>query len=196
MESFVSYLELGFFHILNLEAYDHLVFILALCAPYSMKEWKKLLVLITAFTLGHCTTLVLATFQLVVFSTPIIEFLIPLTIFITALTNLGQNNQPLSSLFRLRWKSYLLTLFFGLIHGLGFSNFLRSLLGKEADIFTALLAFNIGIEIGQIVIIVLLFALLLGINLFFPIIQRDQNLFISGAAAGIALVLILQTKFW
>jgi cell division protein FtsW (lipid II flippase) len=196
LENFWSYLQLGFHHIANLEAYDHLVFVLVLCAPYSLSHWKDLLVMITAFTLGHSLSLALATLQIVAFPTPVIEFLIPVTIFFTALNNLRAPTESQSLSIKHRWGNYLLALSFGLIHGVGFSNFLRALLGSSADIIGALFAFNVGLEIGQIMIIALLFLLLFVINLFIRIIVRERNLFISGFAAGISLILMLQTKFW
>jgi hypothetical protein len=196
LENFGTYLALGFHHIVNLEAYDHLVFILVLCAPYSLTRWKDLLVLITAFTLGHSISLALATLQIIAFPTSIIEFLIPVTIFLTALNNLRIRPESQGLSLKQRGGNYLLALFFGLIHGVGFSNFLRALLGASANITAALFAFNLGLEIGQILIIALLFLLLFALNLFVRIALRERNLFLSGFAAGISIILMMQTKFW
>ena len=189
---FKTYLELGFDHILDLNGYDHILFIIALCAVYKYAQWKNILILITAFTIGHSLTLALAALDLVVFRADIIEFLIPLTILFTALFNVlkkGDNHDRVMA-------NYGLALFFGLIHGLGFSNFFKSLLGREENITGPLLAFNIGVELGQIVIV--------GITIFIAYLfmsvlkarQRDWNLFISGVAAGISFLLLMDAKFW
>lgn len=189
---FSTYLELGFTHILDIEGYDHILFIIALCAVYKTHQWKQILVLVTAFTIGHCVTLALSALRLVVFPAPIIEFLIPLTILITALFNVSRE-ESLDKSINL---NYLLALFFGLIHGLGFSNFFRALLGKEEDIVQPLLAFNIGVELGQIIIVLCTMALgFLFMNVF-KTKQRAWNLFISGAAAGVAITLLIDAKFW
>jgi len=132
MTTFGLYLSLGFDHIADLAGYDHILFLMALCAVYSLKEWAKVLILVTAFTLGHTLTLALATLDLIRISTSLIEFLIPLTIIITGIWNIIQrpdSDQTLSHRFK-----YGIAMFFGLIHGLGFSNYLRSLLGSEQDL--------------------------------------------------------------
>ncbi len=185
---FGSYLELGFQHIADLMAYDHILFIVALCAIYRLSEWKTILILVTAFTIGHSITLALAALKIVVISTDLIEFLIPLTIFTTAIYNVTRTS---TKKMEMRWY-YLTALFFGLIHGMGFSNFFRSLLGQEADITLPLLAFNIGLEIGQMVIVgFILIANYLFLNVL-KVEQRSWNLFVSGAAAGIAITLMLE----
>ena len=151
------YLKLGIDHILDLAALDHLLFVVALAAVYSIKEWKHILVLVTAFTIGHSITLALATLGILVFNESIIETLIPITIFITAAMNVIERftSDPNRALKR-DWKiKYGLALFFGLIHGLGFSYYLRALLGGESSIVWPLFSFNVGLEIGQLVILVL-----------------------------------------
>ncbi len=124
---------------------------MALCAVYSARDWRKVLILVTAFTVGHSITLALATFGVVAYSSTIIEFLIPCTIFITAVTNLFRSETGVekSSIHI----NYLFAGGFGLIHGLGFSTLLRELLGKSENIVSLLLAFNIGLEFGQIIIV-------------------------------------------
>ena len=151
MSLFELYFILGLQHIADLKGYDHILFILTLCAVYGLKEWKRVLVLITAFTIGHSLTLALATLDLVRVDGDLIEFLIPLTIFITALANLFSRKQKVSP-FQHYFK-YGAALFFGLIHGLGFSNYLRSLLGSERGLALPLFSFNVGIEVGQIIIV-------------------------------------------
>lgn len=187
MSLFEMYLKLGFQHIININGYDHIVFVLALCAGYGIKELKKVLILVTAFTIGHSLTLALSTLKIISIPSDIIEFLIPATILVTALSNVlpfkSRNNRFI----------YIVTLFFGLIHGLGFSNYLKELLGREANIITPLLAFNIGLELGQIVILIAYFLLLfLTVNLF-KVRDNFWRIFISGIAVGIALVLLINT---
>jgi len=194
MSEFLLYFDLGFDHILDLNGYDHLLFIIALCAIYVSSDWKKLLVLVTAFTIGHSLTLALSTFQLVRFDSKVIEFLIPLTIFITAFLNLFRKDRPMYE--RKIKFSYIIALAFGLVHGLGFSNYLRALLGKDADIILQLFAFNVGLEIGQIIIVFIFLAITFVMVDIFGVARRDWKMVISSAIAGIAIMLMLETKFW
>lgn len=184
---FGTYFELGFDHILDIQGYDHILFVIALCAVYAVSQWKQILILVTAFTIGHCITLVLSGLKIVNISADLIEFLIPLTILITAIFNIVKG-KPTDS--KIRW-NYLLALFFGLIHGLGFSNYFRALIGKEENIISMLFPFNLGVELGQIVIV--LCTLLVGYLVMnvFKASQRDWNLIVSGAAAGIAITLMI-----
>jgi len=193
MLDFQLYITEGFRHISDLGAYDHILFLTALCAIYQFSEWKKVLILVTAFTIGHSVTLALATLKIVFFPTEVIEFLIPVTIIITCLFNFfsktdSRNMQNQSMSYR-----YVTTAIFGLIHGLGFSNFLRSMLGKEESIVTPLLAFNIGLEIGQL-LIVLVILLLSGIMTnFLRVKQREWTLVLSGTVLGISITLVQKT---
>lgn len=189
---FSTYLELGFDHILDINGYDHILFIVALCAVYRPAEWKKILVLVTAFTIGHSVTLALSALKIVLFPADVIEFLIPLTILLTALYNVLNTNTDEK---RVIWK-YLLALFFGLIHGLGFSNYFKALIGKEESIVPPLFAFNVGVELGQIIIVLLLMVLTYVVLNVLNRSQKSWNLFVSGAAAGVALTLMIDAKFW
>lgn len=189
---FKTYFTLGFEHILDLNAYDHILFVVALCAVYMVKDWKKILVLVTAFTIGHSITLALSAMKIVVFPADVIEFLIPLTIFITAIFNVTKKHE---SERMVRW-NYFLALFFGWIHGLGFSNFFKSLMGKDENILGPLFAFNVGVEIGQIIIVALTMLLGYVIVSVLGSKHREWNIFVSGAAAGIAIILMMGTKFW
>jgi len=140
MSEFQTYLQLGFEHILDLGGYDHILFIVALCAIYRVEQWKKILILVTAFTIGHSLTLALAALEVVKVNATVIEFLIPVTILLTALYHVFKtdyNNQKAVL-------NYSLALFFGLIHGLGFSNYFRALLGKEESIVQPLFALILG----------------------------------------------------
>jgi len=194
---FKTYLQLGFEHILDPNAYDHILFVIALCAVYQIKEWRKILVLVTAFTIGHSITLALSALKIVVFPAEVIEFLIPLTILATAIFNVvskkrndteGEALAPWSKTVQL---NYLLALVFGWIHGLGFSNFFKALMGPDESILGPLFAFNVGVELGQLIVVALtvIIGYLLVNRLKVP--HREWNLFVSGAAAGIAITLML-----
>ena len=191
MSEFETYLRLGFHHISDLRAYDHILFIVALCAIYEVRHWRQVLILVTAFTIGHSLTLALSTTGLVTIPVKIVEFLIPITILLTAVFNVIGTDRGFAG--RKMNINYGLALFFGLIHGMGFSNYLRMLLGEEESILMPLFAFNVGLEIGQLLIVALVFlGAFLAMNVF-AVKHRDWNIFVSGAAFGIALVLIGNT---
>ena len=197
MSDFEIYLPLGFQHITDLKGYDHILFVIALCAIYRLKDWRKVTLLVTAFTIGHSITLALATLNLITYSTKLIELLIPVTIVLTCIINFSHKAAEYSldvekpSFFR-----YPVALTFGLIHGMGFSNYLRSLLGSEQSIWQPLLAFNIGLELGQLIIV----AIILIINtLLLDILRVKKHKWIfilSGIVMGIALTLIRDAEFW
>lgn len=199
MDDFLIYLRLGFDHITDPRGYDHVLFVIALCAVYTFQEWRQVLILVTAFTIGHSITLALATLQLIHYQTALIELLIPITILITAISNFFFKDakqrkfttRPLSGR---SWR-YGLALAFGLIHGMGFSNYLRSLLGREADILGPLLAFNIGLEIGQLVIVVLILFIAYGLLGILKTSRLRWTLIISGIVAGMALSLIINNDY-
>jgi len=182
------YLRLGIDHIMDFEGYDHILFVMTLCAIYYPKEWKRVLILITAFTIGHSVTLALATLDLVRISSDLIEFLIPLTILLTAVFNAVNKYEKVGRF--LHAVKYIAALFFGLIHGLGFSNYLRSLLGSESSIVKPLLAFNVGIEIGQLIVVISVMLISWVMVNLFRAKKREWDLVISGAAIGISLVLM------
>jgi len=194
---FRTYLELGFDHISDINAYDHILFLVALCAIYQLKEWKKILLLVTAFTIGHSITLALAALELVSFSKDLIEFLIPVTILITSLYNVFTKSSDIpTTTFNQRLNiRYLFALFFGLIHGMGFSSYLKAMLmpGQENELIPQLLAFNIGVELGQLLIVAIIMTITYLVLSVFNAKQRDWTLFISGAAAGVALILMKDT---
>lgn len=194
MEQFKLYFELGAEHILDIQGYDHILFVIALCAIYTAQDWKNVLILVTAFTIGHSITLALSALEIVNFRTDIIEFLIPVTIFITAFSNIiRKQNSMKPGYLNL---NYFFGLFFGLIHGLGFSNYLKSLLGRDESIVTQLLSFNLGLELGQIIIVLIFMVLAFICTGLFNVARRDWNLVISSAIAGIAITMMMETKFW
>ncbi len=201
MEAFRLYLPLGLEHITDPAGYDHILFLLALTARFELRHWKPLLILVTAFTLGHSLTLALATLDYIRISTAWIEWLIPVTIVMTALLNFWVLTRPDSApLFAVSVRQglrayrlhYAAAAFFGLIHGLGFSNFLRSLLGREADLVLPLFAFNVGLELGQLVVVALAL-LFIGLLTLVPGVRRQSAaLFASGLAAGPAIVMVVE----
>jgi hypothetical protein len=196
MSNFWVYFNLGLEHILDINGYDHILFVVALSAIYLLRDWRKVLILVTAFTVGHSITLALSTLNYVLIKAEIIEFLIPVTIFITAVMNLFKREDRLQRRERSMQLNYLFALGFGLIHGLGFSNYLKSLLGKNSSIVSELLAFNVGLEVGQIVI-VLSFLIISAIFInFFGVKRRDWIMIISSAIAGISITIMMDTKFW
>ncbi len=199
MESiFRTFLTLGFEHISDIAAYDHILFLVALCAIYRLSEWKKVLLLVTAFTIGHSITLALAVLNIIPVSTKLVEFLIPVTILLTSLFNVWQKNKGEEEQTVSNKKiniTYLLALFFGTIHGMGFSNFLRSALmpGEEDTLVTQLFAFNVGVELGQLLIVAIILGCAFLALTIFKVKQREWNLFVSGAAAGVAIILMMDT---
>ncbi|MDA3952826.1 MAG: HupE/UreJ family protein [Bacteroidales bacterium] len=187
MSSFQLYLQLGISHITDIQGYDHILFLLTLCAVYQIKQWKSVLVLITAFTVGHCTTLLLSTLNFINISSALIEFLIPLTILITAIVNIihkGENITP-----KLQAIKYSTALFFGLIHGLGFSSYLKSLLGLESNIIKPLFAFNLGIELGQMIIVLIFFIITSVITDLLKLNKRNWTITLSGISVIVSLML-------
>lgn len=198
MTEFQAYLQLGFEHITDPQGYDHILFVIALCAIYTLRDFKKVLILITAFTIGHSITLALATLNIVNFRSDVIELLIPITILVTAIINFF-HKVPKTSLVNREKVSpmrYPLALIFGLIHGLGFSNYLRSLLGKESSIVEPLLAFNLGLELGQILIVLILLVLAFLVIDLSKKPKQNWNLIISGIIAGMALSLIINNDLF
>ncbi len=190
---FAVYLELGFQHIADLGAHDHILFVVALSAGYALTHWRQLLILVTAFTVGHSITLALATLRLVSISSYLVEVLIPVTIVITGVFSIvetrlaGDAEDPPA---RTRRIKYGLALFFGLIHGLGFSTFLRAVLGEEESIALPLFSFNVGLELGQIgilsAVLVLTWAMVRGVGMK----ASHWTIVLSGTTTVAALVIL------
>ena len=151
MHPFEFYLKLGFEHIANLNGYDHILFLVALCAVYNIRQSKKILLLVTAFTVGHSITLFMVSFDFFSIPTRVIKGLIPATIAITSLNNVLGNKQANKD-FEIG-KNYFLALFFGLIHGMDFSNYFKALIMSADEIIIPLFGFNVGIEVGQLLIV-------------------------------------------
>ncbi|MGN6647754.1 MAG: HupE/UreJ family protein [Cytophaga sp.] len=186
MQEFETYLLLGFKHISDIKGFDHILFILTLCCIYSAADWKNVLILITGFTLGHTITLALSALKIILINSYLIEILIPLTILATSISNLfytptkTQNNIH-----------YIFALFFGCIHGMGFSNYFNAIAMSD-NILLELASFNIGLEIGQICIVVLFFVAYRILRHIFKIKQQEWKIFFSGAGAASAVILIIE----
>ncbi len=183
---FKIYLNVGIEHIIDFSAYDHMLFLLTLCGVYMLSQWKQIIVLVTAFTVGHSLSLALATLQIVSIPSTIVEIGIASSILATAIGNLLTPSGVNRSGQKIK---YIIALFFGIIHGFGFSNYLVGLLG-DGSIFIPLLAFNLGVEIAQIIVVtvILLFAAIL--TTFLKISQRDWSLVVSGAGIGVSFVIL------
>ncbi len=189
---FETYFGLGWDHILAWGAWDHLLFILALCAIYSFADWRQVIVLVTAFTIGHSITLVLSTFNVVRIPDKWVEFLIPCTIVVAAISNafVRKFNHKTIRI------NYYMALVFGLVHGMGFANGLRSLLGKEDSLFMPLLGFNLGLEAGQLLTVIALLVAYSVASGLFKVNRREYVLFLSGGACLAALIMAADRLPW
>ena len=175
MTDFLFYLQLGWEHIISIDALDHQLFILALVAIFSFQDLKKVLILVTAFTLGHSFTLALSAFDIIRFPSNWVEFLIPCTIVFTALDNIifSKNEDKLIKL------NYFLALIFGLIHGMGFANSVRMMLAKEQSIVIPLLGFNAGLEIGQIAVVIIVLSIFYILSTFLKLKKKHWVMLVS-----------------
>ena len=165
-----------------------MLFILAMIAPFSIREWKPLVKLVTAFTVGHSITLAMAVFGLVNLSKSqiwTIELLIPISILITSLLNTLKSSSRFSV-------KYTVVLLFGLIHGLGFSNYLKAILTKSSSLSLTLFSFNVGLELGQLLFLCLCLIIFYIFNFLFKVNPRDNNIFISGGAFFASALMILE----
>jgi hypothetical protein len=187
LQDFPLFFALGWQHILDWQGYDHILFVAALCGLYTFENWQRVLWLVTAFTLGHSLTLALSVLDQVRLPADWIEFLIPVTIMLTAMFNIFNKTFSLQSA-RI---SYGLALVFGLVHGLGFSNYLKSLMGRSANIVGELLAFNLGLEFGQLLIVAGILSLSWLAMQVLRVLRREWSLFLSSAILGMALLMAL-----
>ncbi len=183
MQDFYMYFHLGWDHIISFNALDHILFITALTVVYDISEWRRVLILITAFTIGHATTLVLSVTDLIRFNATWVEFAIPCTIVVTAIFNLIRFDQSNRSA-RL---NYLLALFFGLVHGMGYANAIRFMLSRDQHLGWSIFSFNLGLEIGQIFVVLLILLLTYVFTQWFAIKRRDWVIFLSSAVFALAL---------
>lgn len=188
MSDFAFYFKMGWEHIISKDALDHQLFILALACVYTIKDIRRVLILVTAFTIGHSLTLALSVLDIIRFSSKWAEFLIPCTIFVTALNNIFQVDSAAKSA-RI---NYYLALCFGLIHGMGFANAIRIMLAKDQTIGWGLFGFNVGLEAGQIFVV----AIILAIGILFlnalKVKRRDWVFFLSAGVFALSIKMALE----
>jgi hypothetical protein len=193
MNDFLIWFGTGFQHILDWNGYDHILYVISLCVLFSFKDWKKLLVLVTAFTIGHSLTLAMSVLDILTVKQAFIEILIPLTIMITCIINVGYRNKSEPSQNKINYSlNYILALIFGFIHGMGFSYLLKSMLGREENALFPLLSFNLGLELGQVIIVVLMLLVSVFLARFTRIKKADVILVISSAVLLVSTFLFIQ----
>lgn len=193
MDDFMLYLEMGLYHVIDLKAYDHVLFLIVLAVVFSFTQWKKLLWLVTLFTIGHSVSLSLSAYEIVKIKIELIEFLIPVTIFITGATNIF-NTKKISKI--KDNVNLIFALFFGLIHGLGFSNYFRGMIGKEEDKFLPLVEFALGIELAQIIIVIGILILGVLLESVAKVSKRDWIMVTSSIVVGFSIQMMLDRVFW
>lgn len=195
MSEFWLYFNIGLQHVLDIDGYDHVLFLIALTVPYAFKDWKRMLILVSLFTIGHTLALMLSVFEIVIIKASLVEFLIPITILITALFHLftaGKSSKNESITF-----VAFVTLFFGIIHGLGFSNYFKSILpGDNVDKLVPLLEFALGIEAAQIIVVLIVLLLSFIVQSFFRFSKRDWTLVMSAFVIGVVLPMIIGSDIW
>ena len=195
MSEFWLYFKLGLHHVLDINGYDHVLFLIALMVPYAFKDWKRVLLLVTLFTVGHTLSLILSVFGVVYINPTLVEFLIPITILVTAVFHLfiagkSSKNESISFV-------AIVTLFFGIIHGLGFSSYFKSILpGDAADKLLPLLEFALGIEAAQLIVVFIVLILSYIVQTFFRFSKRDWALVMSAFIIGVVLPMIIESEIW
>ncbi|WP_445748482.1 HupE/UreJ family protein [Polaribacter sp.] len=193
MNDFRLYTEMGLFHVLDVKAYDHILFLIVLAVIFSFSEWKKVLWLVTLFTIGHSLSLTLAAFEIINIKVEIIEFLIPVTIFITGVTNIFNAKKTSKTKDSI---NLIFALYFGLIHGLGFSNYFRAMIGKEDDKLVPLAEFALGIEAAQVIIVLLILTIGYLLQNVSKVTKRDWILVTSSIVIGFSIQMMLDRVFW
>lgn len=195
MSEFWIYFQIGLRHVLDIKAYDHVLFLIALTVPYSFKDWKRVLILISIFTLGHTISLLLSVFGIILIKAVFVEFLIPITILVTAFFNLftaGKSSKK-ESISIIGF----ITLFFGIIHGLGFSNYFKSILtGSAKEKLIPTLEFALGIEAAQIIVVLIVLILSFAVQTIFRFSKRDWTLVMSSFVIGVVLPMIIESEIW
>jgi len=195
MSEFWIYFEIGLRHVLDLSAYDHVLFLIALTVPYAFKDWKRLLLLVSIFTIGHTLALLLSVFGVLIIKGNLVEFLIPITILVVAFFNLftagkSSKNESISVV-------VFITLFFGIIHGLGFASYFKSLLGGSPQSkLLPLSEFALGIESAQLIVVFVVLILSYIVQTFFRFSKRDWTLVMSSFIIGVVLPMIIESEIW
>ncbi|WP_075342145.1 HupE/UreJ family protein [Tenacibaculum agarivorans] len=188
MDNFTTFFTNGWHHIVDINAYDHLLFVMTLCAAFKLNQWKQILIIITAFTIGHSVTLVISALGFIPDNPKIIDLLIPFTIMITAISNI--KNYQKEGRFSNKNVKYLIALVFGLIHGLAFASNFKVMM-FNSNIIKPLFAFNLGIEVGQLFIVAIFTALLFVYSKILKGNHSTWNIFVSGAGFGIAATIFI-----
>ncbi len=195
MSEFMIYFKIGLSHVLDIDGYDHVLFLIALTVPYAFKDWKRVLLLVTLFTAGHTVALILSVYEVIIIKATLVELLIPLTILVTAAFHLftaGKSGKKESITF-----VSFVTLFFGVIHGLGFSNYFKTILpGNASDKLLPLLEFAFGIEAAQIIVVIIVLLLSYIVQTFFRFSKRDWTLVMSAFVIGVVLPMIIKSDIW
>jgi hypothetical protein len=195
MSEFWMYFNIGLKHVLDSSAYDHVLFLIALVIPLAFKDWKKVFLLVSLFTIGHTLALFLSVFSIVKIQVNLVEFLIPITILITALFQLftagkTSKNQGITFV-------AIVTVFFGIVHGLGFSNYFKTILtGSASDKLLPLLEFAIGIEVAQVIVVFVFLIISYVVQTFFRFSKRDWTLVMSAFIIGVVLPMIIASEIW
>jgi HupE / UreJ protein len=195
MSEFFAFFQVGLHHILDMNGYDHFLFLIALTVPYAFKDWKRVLLLVSIFTLGHTLSLILSIFEVITVKGKLIELLIPITILITAIFNYfkagkASKNESISAV-------GFITLFFGIIHGLGFSSYIKNLLsGEPTDKLLPTIEFALGIEAAQIITVICVLLISLLVQSFFRFSRRDFILVTSSFVIGVVIPLLLKNPFF
>ncbi|WP_283636397.1 HupE/UreJ family protein [Aquaticitalea lipolytica] len=193
-DTFLPHIQHGMYHVLNVNAYDHILFLIVLCLPYLFKDWKRVLLLVTVFTIGHSLSLLLATFNIIRVNIQLVELLIPITILIIALYNVftagkKAQNEKAGILF-------FTTLFFGLVHGLGYLSAFESLLTKTDNKFIALLEISLGIEIGQLIVAFIVIFIGFICQTLFRFSKRDWVMIISAVVVGLLIPMLINSRLF
>jgi hypothetical protein len=195
MSEFWIYFQIGLKHVLDIHAYDHVLFLIALTIPYAFKDWKRILLLVSVFTIGHTLALLLSVFGIIAIKVNIVEFLIPITILITAIFHLftagkASKNESINLIF-------FVTLFFGIIHGLGFSNYFKTILGGTATSkLVPLGEFALGIETAQLIVVFVVLIISYIVQTVFRFSKRDWALVMSAFIIGVVIPMIVDSPIW
>jgi hypothetical protein len=195
MSEFWIYFQICLKHVLDIHAYDHVLFLTALTTPYAFKDWKRILLLVTVFTVGHTLALLLSVFGIIAVKANLVEFLIPITILVAAIFNLftagkASKNESVNLVF-------FLTLFFGIIHGLGFSNYFKTILGgTPSSKLVPLLEFALGIEAAQLIVVFVVLILSYIVQTVFRFSKRDWALVMSAFIIGVVIPMIVESPIW
>lgn len=194
MDEFWFNVTYGLNHVLDLNGYDHVLFLMVLAVPYMFKDWKRVLILVSLFTLGHTLSLFLAAYDVVSVNGTLVEFLIPVTILVAAVYNIFSSGKSSKS-----GKVNLLmfsALFFGLIHGLGFAREFRMFIGQTDEKFVPLVEFALGIEIAQVIVVFIVLFLGFLFQTLFRFSKRDWVLVLSSIVVGLVLPMIFESEIF